>query len=428
MNSTKRPFTRPLVFKHTTDTLRLIDILNNYDPNKWEKAKTTYRKPRHQRMTSKKLNWKQELVESVLAGRSIDGILLSKHLKVVDGNVSEYCDIENGQTRLGVLLEFMEGGFELDTDGTAEQQPWGYEDIPLRERSKRFDDYKISAITLQKGNPRMPEKDYQHNLVKNFILLQEGIPLTPSDRYWAQRGFSPLVDISLKLYKKFETQFKKYISSVGISDDTKKTRQNLAILVGIVAGSMFGCKYANTSYYDHIPILFHPSLNEFAEEEVPDSASVSTDFSNDSSQSEELMSPASAQLEEESDYEEATIITDAGDMIKNIFDIIASAYTKRPTIPHERVSGKFKSLPKCIGLMIADLLMPEASFNTEIRNMRFERRWVHYINERRNGEKEFFDKIFKDINDGSRRNSKEADIILKVNKIREYYVQMNIYS
>ena len=42
------PIPQPL-FTIKNHSIRLIDILNEYDPDKWEKATSKYRKPRYQR-------------------------------------------------------------------------------------------------------------------------------------------------------------------------------------------------------------------------------------------------------------------------------------------------------------------------------------------------------------------------------------------
>ena len=71
------PIPEPIIICKN-DSIPIGDIISNYDPNKYDKATTKYRKPSYQRALKKSSEWCISLIESILDGLSIGSITMSK--------------------------------------------------------------------------------------------------------------------------------------------------------------------------------------------------------------------------------------------------------------------------------------------------------------------------------------------------------------
>ena len=118
-----------------------------------------------------------------------------------------YFNIEDGQTRLDAYQRFRNGDFTT--------RYGNYEDV-----SQKFDNYQHSVIMLRKVNALISDTDYFKALQENFSLLQEGTPLSTSDRYWAwfkndDHNFagSPIVNYTVELVNEHET-FSEYFTTI----------------------------------------------------------------------------------------------------------------------------------------------------------------------------------------------------------------------
>ncbi len=97
----------------------------------------------------------------------------------------------------------------------------------------------------------------------NFSLLQEGTPLTASDRYaaWAadtefKFDGSPIVNFTIEQVDTDNI----YEGCFGLKNINPrgKGRKNLAKGVALISGMVFGPQYANAQYFLHVPILQTP--------------------------------------------------------------------------------------------------------------------------------------------------------------------------
>jgi hypothetical protein len=362
----------PAVFERESKAPQLSGLLKKYNPDVWEKSTLKYRKPTYQRINNKNKKWKQDLVVSIIRGMSIGTITLSSHTEQ-RGLTSffTYFNIQNGQTRLDALKKFSMGIFAL-SDGRK------YGDLDEGER-ERFDSYEIHAEILSKGYSEMSDCKYTKMLIENFRLLNlSASTLSCSDQFWAYCSLSPLVDTSLALYRKYTTEFKKYISPSGISHDIDNQRQNLAIWVGIVSGLLYGSELVNTNYRSKI---------QYLEKEIS-----------------------------------IDMIRECETDLDLIFETIKKAFVVMPLKKNERTS-KFKSLPKCLGLMIVDINCPTAAAaNLYEQHLNFENLWIKYINVWRNDWQKIFHRtIFAELGDGAARNSLKKDLVEKTKLVRKWY-------
>ena len=187
----------PIIVSEPT-TLTIGDILNSYDGPAFENATTTYRKPSYQRAFKQTPAWCRRLCESILQGWNIGCIIISEWTKLFvlgegELSVEKFYNIEDGQTRIDAFVRFKNGEFTTKFGD--------YESLKAR-----FEAYRLIICLQKKAAPRVPDNIYHRQLLENFSLLQEGRPLSDSDRYFVwvrdnENGVtgSPLVNTTLSL-------------------------------------------------------------------------------------------------------------------------------------------------------------------------------------------------------------------------------------
>ena len=388
MASSTKPIPKPIL---ATDAVvrNLGKILLHFDPDSFEKASTKYRKPSYQRALDKKPLWNRTLVESVLTGRAIGAITMSKWadmFKTEDGDdaYEEYYNIEDGGTRLGALYKFFKGEFSTV-----------YGDINDPAIKQIFMDYQLTVSLIDKANPRIKNSAYFKELCQNFGLLQEGTALTASDRYCAvvadhRHNFkgSPIVN---KTISNLNEDYKNYFGwyEVGPRD---KNRKKLASAVALFSGITLGPEYANESFYNHLPILF---------DEISDNQK--TRFKH---------------------------------IKKLLFNTIKNCSDILPKWPNEQFRAYFNKIKMFTGLMIADVfaefpIEDEILMNDKWRSFStaFTTRWSKLINTYRRkikaGDKNIADEwlnseVYTGLGAGQKRNSKKNDLIVKMKKVRAW--------
>ena len=264
------PIPQPL-FTIKNHSIRLIDILSEYDPDKWEKATSKYRKPRYQRYPRGKskedIEWCKELVKTVLFQGIIGCIVMSKHNKIMisDGVPynEEWYNIEDGQTRLDALLRFKNDEFKTEYGD--------YQHV-----KDKFDNYHISVIIAEKADQRTSEDVYFRELVKNFDKLQRSKPLSNADRYYAHieeyrmvdgskqiiYAGSPIVNYTIDLVDKYKEQFRIIFGFKMISGEDGWMRKKIHEIVGLISGMIWGPEYLNGKFMNHMPVLFKDITEE----------------------------------------------------------------------------------------------------------------------------------------------------------------------
>ena len=362
------------ILRNSPKTFTLGYILDSYDPDSYEKATTLFRKPPYQRVLSKDTEWCKSLVDSILSGKSIGAIHLSKwvnHFLDEDGqpDADEFFNMEDGQTRMDACMRFRNGEFESE---------WGPFTDP--EIAVRFNCYQVPSVLIEKAHNRIKDSIYFCELNKNFSALQDSTALTPSDRYLSQRASpghkfqgAPLVNITIELASTFSGELKEFCGIRTL--DRESLSKKLAFIVALVSGSL-DLRLANMSYYAHVPTLYDP---------IPD----------------------------DQKRHITTILT-------QIFGTIQLALNIKPRVKSEHISV-YANLPSFIGPMLADRHKnPEESPET------FTRRWAMCINDSRSakedGDKEWLrNNVYMDLGDGIIRNCKKDDLEAKMSAVRTHY-------
>jgi len=380
------------ILNKTAVVLLLGDILKDFEPDRFEKAVSKYRKPSYQRGITKCKDWNQSLVRSILEGKAIGGIVMSKwSLVQMDANnvpsYEEHYNIEDGGTRLGALKKFYDGKFGTE-----------YGDIKKEDVKKCFMDYRVAVELLEKERTTPPLRDsiYFEELCNNFSLLQEGTPLTASDRYAAnvadtEFNFtgSPIVNFTIEQIGSYDH----YKSCFGLSDVGPRgaNRKKLATSVAVVSGMTFGPKFANTQYFLHVPIL----SRELREEEKTKFAIVK-------------------QL---------------------IIQTIANIETVLPKWSNERFTGYFTNCAKFTGSMIADIydefpneIVQDDDFRTFA--CEFNRRWTSIVNQwrgmvqsdRTRADEWLETEVYQNLDTANKRNCLETNLRQRMLAVRSWYL------
>ena len=367
----------------------LGDILKDFDAVNFEKATSKFRKPSYQRGIKKSTAWNQALVCSILEGKAIGGVVLSKWSRAIldaDNNPSyeEYYNIEDGGTRLGALKKFYDGDFETV-----------YGDIKKEDVKKCFLDYRVAVELLEKASPTKRDSKYFQELCQNFSLLQEGTPLTASDRYAAnvadpEFNFagSPIVNFTIDQIHRYD----QYKSCFGLFDVGPRgtNRKKLAASIALISGMIFGPIFANTQYFLHVPILY--------KELSPDAK---TKF---------------------------TIVKQL------IIQTIKNIEKELPRWSNERFTGYFANCAKFTGSMIADIhdqYSNEIVQNDDFKTFaaEFNARWTSIVNQwrrrvqndRTRADEWLETTVYHNLDTANKRNCLEANLRQRMFAVRQWF-------
>lgn len=261
-------------------------------------------------------------------------------------------------------------------------------------------EYQVPVVMIDRASPRTRDSVYFAALCKNFSLLQEGNVLSPSDRYCSVvsdpvHNFqgAPIVNFTITgigRVDKFENYFG--ISEVG---PREKNRKKLANAVALISGIMLGPKFANESFYSHLPTLFDP-INDLHKNRFQH-------------------------------------------ILKLFFDTIEQCTTLLPKWSCERFKGYFNKTKLFTGLMIADVfenfpITEDILMNDTWRTFsaEFTARWNKLINtyrarlqreDKRRADEWLESNVYSGLGVGQKRNSKEGDLICRMKAVRAWSEQ-----
>lgn len=356
-------------------------ILEDIDLENFEKAITKYRKPSYQRMMSKSVEWQVKLIESILEGNTIGPLTLSKwsYCQLLEHGETDYVEfynIEDGQCRLSAMLNFKNGNITTKYGN--------YENMKIK---IAFDTTTLSLEMLDKANSRIRDSEYLTALCNNFQLLQEGSPLTASDRFWAQSKSddtnfpgSPLVNLTVEMINNnsLGVLFRNFCGFVTLNSRTPNGRKKLADAVSMISAALYGVDYANSKFFDKAPLL---SRNIDDEEQ-----------------------------------------TNMERKFRIIFDILTEVETNEPRRSNERFASYFSTPQKFFGSMLLDI---EQNSNPQHEG-EIKERWVKVINAMR---KKSFDTsknmtecldecVYSNLTTGNRRNCNRGDYEARLDAIK----------
>lgn len=150
-------------------------------------TKKQYRIPIHQRFNKWTNSDKEDLIESIFMNYIIGAISLSRHVD----DTSFYFDIEDGQSRLTVIQEFLEDKFRFkgllfsELDDIYKNRILGY-------------NFRTEITSLPQTRSSTTNIDIHY--YENFDRINRGKKLSDNDKYWCYKD-KPLVKFCINLMK-----------------------------------------------------------------------------------------------------------------------------------------------------------------------------------------------------------------------------------
>ena len=163
-----------------------------------ETCEKKYRIPGHQRYNKWTLEAKENTIDSIWRNYIIGSLSLSRQS---DGNLGWFLDIEDGQSRLTVIQEYLDDKFE-------------YRGAKFSDRTKleqdRFLDYEFSTDVTQPSRIRPttgldPGTTEDHRF-ENFDRINKGKALEDNDKYWALKH-KPMVARAIELIEECKEDY-----------------------------------------------------------------------------------------------------------------------------------------------------------------------------------------------------------------------------
>jgi hypothetical protein len=245
-----------VIREHTSRSLISLISPDQFDPNDRVGSQKTYRVPEHQRYPSWSQVNKERLVDSVMANWIIGQITLTKHN---EPGGEEYFNVQDGQTRMGALQEFVMDEF-----------PWNgklYSEMTAEERA-RFNNYTVQ-LDIFKKERTMSQTDFNRVICEIFERLNSGKPLTDNDKYW-NRSDTPAMQLlnRLKCSAEFGPNIRKYMwPNVGGG----KGRSGLNHFIGLILGLVNQrAECISTSFMQNGVTLMETAVDEAGERRVTD--------------------------------------------------------------------------------------------------------------------------------------------------------------
>tara|TARA_Y100000389_G_scaffold178316_1_gene191382 strand:+ start:9321 stop:10508 length:1188 start_codon:yes stop_codon:yes gene_type:complete len=210
-----------------------------------------YRIPLHQRFNKWNSEAKHNIIDSVYKNYIIGGISFSRHSSD-DGDGLFYFDIEDGQSRLTVIQEYLEDKFMYRGKVFSER---------TEHEKNRFLSYVFSTETMTPSrSARSSTISIEEHHYENFDRINKGASLSDNDKYWCYKN-KPMVKFAIELIERFKTECPfMQTQNFGIVKDGKVNRdvlEKICTLVGAIWYDVY-----KKSYSRHYEQLSIPATNE----------------------------------------------------------------------------------------------------------------------------------------------------------------------
>lgn len=209
-----------------------------------EEATTEFRIPVHQRFPSWCLSKKQKLVDSVLRNYPIHSVIATRRLSNHGIDVIEFCDIEDGQTRMTALQEYYMDEFSCESGEGSIGNGKKFSELPVAMKQ----DFMNYQVTLEIFSGRNITHD---DIAEIFNRLNSGKPLGDNDKFYSRMQTPVLKRFDeTKNHPELRANFNQLIGQIGCG----KTRKGLSDMVGAILavatknGEHGGKSCINTSY------------------------------------------------------------------------------------------------------------------------------------------------------------------------------------
>lgn len=215
-----------------TITLRTMfekeeDKFIRFDNKKRQTSELEYRIPEHQRFPQWNKENKIKLIDTVIKDYTMSSLIVSQKYDI--DNHCVYYDIEDGQTRLSYLQDFVNGVFSYVLNG----EEYYFKEFSDTAKEK-FLSYTLSIEVIKK-KPGVSEKEYDYEIEEIFERLQGGTPLNNDDKFWNRKD-SPMVKLAIELFK--NKKLKKYFS-INKFDPKNGHRKKLSNICGLIGSILY---------------------------------------------------------------------------------------------------------------------------------------------------------------------------------------------
>ena len=210
----------------TMITIALISLISEeaFTPRQEGDAPITteYRVPDHQRFPAWSLAKKQRLVDSVLKNFPIHAIIGVERRRINEDTIEEWCDIEDGQTRMTYLQDFYLGKYPCERGPDCIGNGCYFSELSTT-LQQRFTNYQVSLEKF-KGNNITSD-----HIAEIFTRLNSGKPLGDNDKFHSRKETAVLMYLEeLKTHPELRRDFTKFIGPIG----TGKTYKLLGDIIG----------------------------------------------------------------------------------------------------------------------------------------------------------------------------------------------------
>ena len=228
------------IFDRQIGEISLRDIFEKDDDDEYihfdatEDRRTSRKKYRialHQRFNKWSHKAKETIIESIFLNYIIGSLSLSQHVdREHIGNF--YYDIEDGQSRLTVIQEYIEDEFPFKGKVFSE----------LTDSQKnRFMNYKFPKEITTVSRTRGDTAEIKDHYYENFDRINRGKELKDNDKYWCRKD-KPMVKFAIDLINRFngnsEYAFMK-TDKFGVMKDGKENRDVLERIVTMIGGILY---------------------------------------------------------------------------------------------------------------------------------------------------------------------------------------------
>lgn len=204
-----------------------------------------YRIALHQRYNTWNKEAKNTIIDSIYRNYIIGSISLSRHVSTEDA--SNYFDIEDGQSRLTVIQEYLDNKFMYLGKYFRDRTDY--------EKNKFLNYIFPTEIMTPARSSRNPTMTIQEHHYENFDRINKGKPLCDNDKYWCWKD-KPQVKFSLELIDLFKERctFMQTKSFGTVSKDGKVNRKVLENICTLVGSILYeDCyKKAYSRHYENI--------------------------------------------------------------------------------------------------------------------------------------------------------------------------------
>tara|TARA_Y100000389_G_C17467270_1_gene526795 strand:- start:3220 stop:4401 length:1182 start_codon:yes stop_codon:yes gene_type:complete len=326
-----------------------------------------FRIPVHQRFNRWSQEAKIELILSLWMNYATPSIILSQHAQMNNGQMGFYYNIEDGQSRLSVIQEYLDNKFKVCDKLFSE----------CSEIDKnRFLDYSFPTIIISPHRIRAGAScatSIKDHHFENFDRINRGKSLNDNDKYWCKKE-KPLVSLAIELMENCKTDYTFMKTEKFNTEDSKgrmerKPLEEFVTILSAILNNVY-----KKSYSRHFMYIGNAITDEHR-----------------------------------------GIIEEFMSFYKSIHDDMFEQMPKR----HKEYPPKFNNPGQFLGMIIMDWKDTDSERTmVEKKNM-----WVDILNIDRCSHNFMKGKnsLFNDFTDGDKKNQEQENIRKRLVRVKEFY-------